>query len=85
MAVRRGGGECGQRPSGEPIILMADGPVTGGYPRMGVVAKVDQPILAQLRSGGRVRFLACLPEDARLREANQRQWIEELYHKKTER
>ena len=72
-------------PSGDPIILMADGPVTGGYPRMGVVAKVDQPILAQLRSGGRVRFLACLPEDARLREANQRQWIEELYHKKTER
>ena len=37
-------------PSGDPIILMADGPVTGGYPRMGVVAKVDQPILAQLRS-----------------------------------
>ena len=72
-------------PSGDPIILMADGPVTGGYPRMGVVAKVDQPILAQLRSGGRVRFLACLPEEARLREANQRQWIEELYHKKTER
>ena len=72
-------------PSGDPIILMADGPVTGGYPRMGVVAKVDQPILAQLRSGGRVRFLACLPEEARTREANQRQWIEELYHKKTER
>jgi antagonist of KipI len=72
-------------PSGDPIILMADGPVTGGYPRMGVVAKVDQPILAQLRSGGRVRFLACLPEEARLREANQRQWIEELYHKKTGR
>ena len=67
--------------SGDPIILMADGPVTGGYPRIGVVTKVDQPVLAQLRSGGRVRFMACLPEKARLWETNQCQWIEELYHK----
>ena len=68
-------------PSGDPIILMADGPVTGGYPRMGVVAKVDQPILAQLRSGGRVRFLPYLPEKARLREENQSHWIEKMYNK----
>ena len=68
-------------PSGEPIILMADGPVTGGYPRMGVVAKVDQPILAQLRSGGRVRFLPYLPEKARLREENQSHWIAKMYNK----
>lgn len=72
-------------PSGDPIILMADGPVTGGYLRIGVVAEVDQPILAQIRPGGRVRFLHCLPEKARLRETNQCRWIEELYHKKTDR
>ncbi len=71
--------------SGDPIILMADGPVTGGYPRIGVVAEVDQPILAQLRPGGRVRFIPCLPEKARLREANQCRWIDELYHKNTDR
>lgn len=71
-------------PSGDPIILMADGPVTGGYLRIGVVAEVDQPILAQLRPGGRVRFLNCLPEKARLRATNQCRWIEELYHKKTD-
>ena len=69
-------------PSGDPIILMADGPVTGGYLRIGVVAEVDLPILAQLRPGGRVRFLECLPEKARLREINQCRWIEELYYKK---
>ena len=72
-------------PSGDPIILMADGPVTGGYPRIGVVAKVDQPVLAQLRSGGRVRFLPYLPGKARLREKNQSHWIEKMYNKKTER
>ena len=64
---------------------MADGPVTGGYPRIGVVAKVDQPVLAQLRSGGRVRFLPYLPGKARLREKNQSHWIEKMYNKKTER
>ena len=69
-------------PSGDPIILMADGPVTGGYLRIGVVAEVDLPILAQLRPGGRVRFLECLPEKARLREINQCRLIEELYYKK---
>ena len=66
-------------PSGDPIILMADCPVTGGYLRIGVVAEVDQPILAQLRPGGRVRFLNCLPEKARLRETNQSRWLEELF------
>ena len=71
-------------PSGDPIILMADGPVTGGYLRIGVVAEVDLPILAQLRPGGRVRFLECLPEKARLRETNQCRCIEELYYKKNE-
>jgi len=43
-------------PSGQPIIMMADHPTTGGYPRIGNVAEADLPILAQLRPGDRIRF-----------------------------
>jgi antagonist of KipI len=42
--------------SGQPIILLAEAPVTGGYPRIGQVAAVDLPQLAQLRPGATVEF-----------------------------
>ncbi len=42
--------------SGQPIILLAEAPVTGGYPRIGQVAAVDLPQLAQLRPGDTVCF-----------------------------
>lgn len=38
-------------PSGRPVILGADHPVTGGYPVIGVVAAADTDALAQLRPG----------------------------------
>jgi antagonist of KipI len=43
-------------PSGKPIVLMADHQTTGGYPRIGEVASVDLPLMAQLRPGDHVRF-----------------------------
>lgn len=43
-------------PGGAPIVLMADRQTTGGYPRLGEVASVDLPVLAQLRPGDAVRF-----------------------------
>ncbi len=43
-------------PSGLPIIMMADHPTTGGYPRIGTVVEEDLPVLAQLRPGDAVRF-----------------------------
>lgn len=43
-------------PSGNPIVLMTDRQTVGGYPRLGDVATVDLPVLAQLRPGERVRF-----------------------------
>jgi antagonist of KipI len=43
-------------PNGSPIVLMADRQTTGGYPRIGEVATVDLPLLAQLKPGDRVRF-----------------------------
>jgi antagonist of KipI len=45
-------------PDGRPMILMNDHQTTGGYPIIGHVATVDLPSVAQLTSGGRVRFEA---------------------------
>jgi biotin-dependent carboxylase-like uncharacterized protein len=43
-------------PSGEPIILLADHPTTGGYPVIAVVAFDDLPAVGQLRPGVEVRL-----------------------------
>ncbi|WP_094770186.1 5-oxoprolinase subunit C family protein [Microbacterium gorillae] len=43
-------------PSGRPVILLADGPVTGGYPVIAVVAAADRDVLGQLRPGDRLRL-----------------------------
>ncbi|WP_307793887.1 carboxyltransferase domain-containing protein [Actinotalea soli] len=43
-------------PSGQPVILLADHPVTGGYPVVAVVAGADLDLLAQLRPGDRLRL-----------------------------
>jgi allophanate hydrolase subunit 2 len=41
---------------GQPILLLADHPTTGGYPVIAVVVESDLPIAAQLRPGQRLRF-----------------------------
>ena len=43
-------------PHGRPVILLADGPVTGGYPVIAVVTDATLDRLAQARPGDRVRF-----------------------------
>ena len=43
-------------PNGQPVILGADHPVTGGYPVIGVVIDADTDKLAQLRPGQPVRL-----------------------------
>lgn len=43
--------------SGQPIVMMADCPSTGGYPKIGTVAGADLPLLAQcVPNRSRVRF-----------------------------
>jgi biotin-dependent carboxylase-like uncharacterized protein len=42
--------------SGEPLVFLADHPVTGGYPVIGVVDATDLARCAQLRPGDRVEF-----------------------------
>lgn len=43
-------------PGGQPIVLMAEHPTSGGYPCIGQVASVDLPRLAQRRPGAALRF-----------------------------
>ena len=43
-------------PDGQPIVMLADHPVTGGYPVIGVVAPSHLPSVAQARPGTRLRF-----------------------------
>lgn len=43
--------------SGQPIVMMADSPTTGGYPKIGTVASADLPLLAQCVPGrSKIRF-----------------------------
>lgn len=43
-------------PDGRPVILGADGPVTGGYPVIAVMTDAAQALLAQARPGIGIRF-----------------------------
>lgn len=43
-------------PDGQPIIVMADGQTTGGYPRIATVIKADLPYLAQQPPGTLLNF-----------------------------
>lgn len=52
--------------SGDPIILMVDGPTTGGYPKIGTVASVDIGALGQLGAGEVIQF-----EDISVADAQQ--------------
>ncbi|MFF1574338.1 biotin-dependent carboxyltransferase family protein [Leifsonia sp. NPDC058292] len=43
-------------PDGRPTVLLADHPVTGGYPVIAVVADASRDLFAQLRPGQRLTF-----------------------------
>lgn len=43
-------------PTGRPVVLLADGPATGGYPVIAVVTDAALDALAQARPGTRLRF-----------------------------
>lgn len=44
-------------PDGNPVLFLADHPVTGGYPVIGVVIEEDLPAASQLAPGSRIRFI----------------------------
>lgn len=51
-------------PDGQPIILLNDRQTLGGYPKLGCIARVDLPKLAQARPGTRIRFAPVLLDQA---------------------
>ena len=50
---------------GHPIVLLNDRQTLGGYPKLGVIARVDLPRLCQARPGTRIRFSPVSIEQAR--------------------
>ncbi len=54
-------------PGGDPIVLMAEAPTCGGYPRIAQVIGVDLPHLAQHRPGEVLRFAETSLDDAQTR------------------
>ncbi|HEU4662971.1 MAG TPA: biotin-dependent carboxyltransferase family protein [Dokdonella sp.] len=65
-------------PGGQPIALMAEHPTTGGYPRIGHVAAIDLPRLAQRRPGDTVRFAPIELDDAQTRYLAREHELERL-------
>lgn len=53
-----------QVPNGQPIIMMADKQTTGGYSKIANVIAVDLPLVAQLKTGDKLRFAAVSIEEA---------------------
>jgi len=54
-----------QVPSGgQPIVIMADGPTTGGYPKIGGIVLPDLRWIAQARRGETIRFQAVVRDAA---------------------
>lgn len=43
-------------PSGQPVVFLADHPITGGYPVIAVVVDADVDVVAQARPGQALRF-----------------------------
>ncbi len=53
---------------GQPIVMMADSPTSGGYPKIACVASADLPVLAQCQPGsGQVRFRVTTVDAAQAR------------------
>lgn len=49
---------------GDPIVLMPEGPVTGGYPKIACVIGADLRLIGQIRPGDVVRFQPASEEEA---------------------
>lgn len=80
-------------PDGQPIILLADRQTTGGYPRIGEVATVDLPLIAQAMPGAKLYFeqidqrdaeQALFKQEAELRELAARIKLEAFSFRKGE-
>jgi len=65
-------------PDGSPILLMADRPTTGGYPKIATVISADLPQAAQLQPGDTLTFRTTTLGEAELALMNQWRHINEV-------
>lgn len=65
-------------PSGQPILLQAEAPVTGGYPRIGQLAAVDLARFAQRRPGDAVCFRETTLEESMQRLSQRQRRLQRL-------
>lgn len=65
-------------PSGQLIVLMADHPTTGGYPRIANIISADLPLLAQINQGDRISFQLTSVKEAEEKLKAQRQLIRKI-------
>jgi len=49
---------------GMPIVMLADGQTTGGYPKIATVCTVDLPLVSQCKPGDKVHFLEITQDEA---------------------
>ena len=61
--------------SGEPIVLLADGQTTGGYPKIATIISADVPLIGRRRPGARVRFTAVTQEEGEAARCEQEQTV----------
>jgi antagonist of KipI len=62
--------------NGMPMVLMAEGPVTGGYPQLGALSRVDLRRLVRVRPFQRIRFVPVTWDEAAGRRAVRRARID---------
>ena len=54
--------------NGQPIVMMADAPTTGGYPKISNVVKTSLPLLAQCEAGvSKIKFKEITVEEAQIK------------------
>ena len=63
---------------GRPLVLLAERPTTGGYPKIATVITADLDAMGQVRPGEYVRFLSVTEEEARRSLARRRRHLDEV-------
>ena len=65
-------------PQGQPIVLMADGQTTGGYPKIATVIQADIGLMAQIRFGKACQFTVVSLEQALHEQRNRQHYIDQV-------
>ena len=65
-------------PQGQPIVLMADGQTTGGYPKVATIINADIGLMAQIRFGKACQFTLVDLEQALHEQQKRHHYIKQI-------